>query len=116
MLSALLFLAFFNLNAQNATSEKEAQRSLTFESVSFSSECGNLTIVCEAAAQLTDFEINGEDAHRFVDWDGKEAADRFSMKFSVKPGTVNIKYKMLNGESKTIQLKIVPKDELKLTL
>lgn len=114
--STLLLLAFFSLNAQRTMPEKDAQRCLTFESVSFSSECGNLTIVCETATQLTDFEINGEDAHRFVDWNGKEAADRFSMKLSFKPGTVNIRYKMLNGESKNVQFKIVTKDDLKLTL
>ena len=116
MLPILLLASFFSLSAQNTDANAPAQRPLTFESVSFSMECGSITILCDAADQLTDFEINGQDAHSFFDWDGKQATDRFSMKLSFQPGVVTIKYKMRDMKSKTVQLKIVPRDEVKLTL
>lgn len=116
ILLALLLSPFFGLNAQDVASEPMEPRQYVFESVSFSSSSGNITITCKELDKLSDFEIIGQDAHLNFSWDDKTPADRFPMKLGIKPGKVIVKYKMRGEKFKTVELKLEAREEVKLAL
>lgn len=116
ILTILLLAAFFSVQAQDVIPYVSEHRPLVFESVSFSNDCGNITITCSAVDKLTNFEITGKDAHLNFEWSDDTPADRFPMKLGIKSGDVIIKYKMRGQKSKTIRVKLAAHEELKLSI
>ena len=116
ILPILLLLPFFSLKAQDVASDPISPNPLVFESVSFSSEQGSLTITCEDKTLLTEFEVISKDAHFAFTWDGRSPADRFPMRLHLKPGEVTVKYKMQGEKGNFMQFNLANGEHLKINL
>lgn len=110
-MTALLLAPFFCLSAQTTPPAP-----LVFESVSFSTVQGSITINCTNAEQLTKFEFIGTDSYYVFEWDSEHPTKYFPMKLALKPGKVVVRYKMRGEKDKIIELKIEANDDVKLTL
>jgi hypothetical protein len=116
ILTALLLSLFFGIKAQEVARPATQTPPIAFESVSFSTLQGSITITCSEADKLTNFEFVGQNAYFNFEWDSNKPADCFPMKLGIKPGKVTIKYRMRGGEFKTIELKLTEKESLNLEI
>jgi hypothetical protein len=112
IVTALLLAFVTGLSAQKTTHPA----SLAFESVSFSTNSGNITITCADSERITAFEITGVDTHLDFSLESGRPADYFPMKLGFKPGKVTIRYSLRGEADKVIELKLGAKEEVKLVL
>ena len=117
---SILMLNFFvNLQAQDVAISEDEQRSMIFESASFSNvdDCERITVTCRRSADLTDFEFKGKDSYMYFSWsDSDDRSTTFPMKLNVKPGKVKIRYRMKNQEWKTIQMDLEKGNSLTINI
>ena len=116
ILTTLLLASFFSLSAQDVASYDTKYQQFAFESVSFSSEQGSITLPCKDVENLAYFEITGSNAHFIFEWGVETPADRFPMKLGIKPGKVTIKYIKHGEKNKPIELDLGADDQVKLAL
>lgn len=102
-----LFVSCFNLHAQIAVcGDYEPQRSFIYETVSFpnADECEQVKIQCKNPGQITDFEFNSTDTQIARAWGKDENPEaHFPMKMALKPGKIQVRFKMQGSGWKTLQ-------------
>lgn len=105
-----LALTAFTLNAQIVVSgDYQPQRSFISETVSFPNldECEQVEIQCKTPGLLTDLEFRSQDTQIARAWSKDDnQASSLPMKMTLKPGKIQVRFKMQGGCWKTLNYEL----------